>query len=113
MNWVVVGFIIACGALGLGLKLWHRRLITYLYREHRATCERLDAELFERHERLPGWTYWGVWSWPGLRFFLFRKYEILEDPELLSRARRFRFALGVWLLTCIIVAMIAFYLHLH
>jgi len=84
----------------------------YLYREHRTTCEKLEPSLFERHG-MPAWIPWLGWSWPGLRFFLLKKYEILDDSKFHCRARRFRFALGMWLLTCIIVAMIAFYLNPH
>jgi hypothetical protein len=109
MNWVIIAFIIALGALGLVLKSWHRRLMEYLYSNHRAKCERVDAKLFERNERWPNWTDWGIWTWSGLRFFLFKEYQVIEDPKLLSRARRFRFALGIWMLTLVIVGTVALY----
>jgi hypothetical protein len=66
----------------------------YLYREHRTTCEKLEPSLFERHG-MPAWIHWLGWSWPGLHFFLLKKYEILKDSEFSWRARRFRLALGI------------------
>jgi hypothetical protein len=113
VKWLIIGYIIAFGTLDYALKAWHRRLMLYLYREHRTTCEKLDAKLFERHKCLPDWTSWGGWSWAGLRFFLFKKYEVLDDPDLLSRARRFRLALGISLLTFIVVGAAALYWDPH
>jgi hypothetical protein len=73
MKWLIIGFMIAFATLGFALKSWHRRLMMYLYREHRATCEELDAKLFERHERLPDWTSWGVWTWARFAFLSLQK----------------------------------------
>jgi hypothetical protein len=113
MKWLIIDFIIAFGILEYVLKSWHRRLMMYLYREHRAACEQLDAKLFERHTCLPDWTSRGGWTWSGIRFFLCKKYEKLDDPELLSRARRFRLALGLWFLTSFVVGAAALYWNPH
>jgi hypothetical protein len=97
-------------AYGLFLTLWHRRLLFYLYREHRTTCEKLEPLLFNRHG-LPDWVLWGSWFWPGIRFFLFKKYETLQDAEFRHRSRRFRFALGMWLVMLVILTTVALYLN--
>lgn len=103
----VKGLIILGVAYGFFLKSWYQKLMTYLYREHRTRCEQVEQSLFERHG-FPRWLDWLGWSWPGVRFFLLKQYEILQDMEFCRRARRFRLAVGVYFVTCIIVAAIAF-----
>ncbi len=113
MKWLIIDFIVAFGILGYVLKWWHRKLMMYLYREHRTECEQLDTRLFDRHAYLPDWTSRGSWTWRGLRFLLCKKYERLDDPELLMRARRFRVALVVWLVTLIVIGAAALYWNPH
>src|SRR6478672_3730031 len=99
------GLIILGVAYGFFLTSWHQNLITYLYREHRTRCEEVERSLFERHG-FPRWLGWLGWSWPSLRFFLLKQYEILQDLEFCRRARRFRLAVGIYFVTWIIVAAI-------
>src|SRR6266511_3885808 len=109
---LVVGIMILGTAYGFLLTAWHRRLVMYLYRKHRPACETLEPSLFERHG-FPDWMLWGSWFWPGVRFFICKKYEVLDDSDFQRRAGRFRFALGIYVVMVITVATIAFYLNPH
>jgi hypothetical protein len=106
------GLIVLGVAYGFFLTSWHRNLITYLYREHRARCEAAEPSLFERHG-FPQWLCWLGWSWPSLRFFLQKKYEILQDFEFCRRVRRFQLAVGIYFVAWIIAVIFALYANAH
>jgi hypothetical protein len=110
---IVIGSIILCAVYGLLLTLWFRSLLAHLNRAHKAACERLEPSLFERRRVWRIGIMGTLWTWAGLRFFLLKKYDALQDSGFQHRARRFRFALGTYLLMVIIVVTIALYLNPH
>jgi hypothetical protein len=105
---LAIGFMILCGLYGFVLTCWHLKLMVYLHREHTPEWQKLGPLIFGNQL----WPYsirYPVWSWRSLGFFLFKRYKILNDPEFVCRARSFRSALIIWLLTLGILTIAALY----